>query len=35
MDDINRFLDNEVLNDPKIEANDIGELYNESDKTQL
>ena len=30
MDEINRFLYNEILCDPEFEADDIGELYNES-----
>ena len=30
MDEINRFLYNEILCDPEFEADDIRELYNES-----
>ena len=35
MDEINSFLDDKGLDDPEIEADDIGELYNKSGKTQL
>ena len=35
MDEINSFLNDKGLDDPEIEADDIGELYNKSGKTQL